>query len=300
MNKKLFAFTLIELLVVIAIIGILSGLIVVSMSGVTNKANIAKSQVFSNSLRSSLMLNLVSEYKFDTDVSDSWGNNEGTWNGSLGGSNLTANYRSSSECVSGQCLDFDGTDDYVGCGNDSSFNITSALTVEYWIYIDAYPATNYSNIVSKGYPPNAGSWSASLAMNGAGYFFLRKGDNSGYMYAEASAWTAIPLKTWTHMVHVFDGSKTYGATYENGKIDKQNLSMTSSSIYTSANAVQMGTGTYFNGLLDNVRIYSTAVSGSQIKENYYIGLNNLLLNGNISKSEYIERIGDLTIGQINK
>jgi prepilin-type N-terminal cleavage/methylation domain-containing protein len=45
------AFTLIELLVVIAIIGILSGLIVVSMGGVTQKANIAKAQVFSNSLK---------------------------------------------------------------------------------------------------------------------------------------------------------------------------------------------------------------------------------------------------------
>jgi prepilin-type N-terminal cleavage/methylation domain-containing protein len=51
------AFTLIELLVVIAIIGILSGLIVVTMNGVTQKANIAKAQVFSNSLRNALMLN---------------------------------------------------------------------------------------------------------------------------------------------------------------------------------------------------------------------------------------------------
>ena len=66
MNKLLkTAFTLIELLVVIAIIGILSGLIVVSMSGVTEKANIAKSQVFSNSLRNSLMINTVSQYNFN-------------------------------------------------------------------------------------------------------------------------------------------------------------------------------------------------------------------------------------------
>ena len=48
------AFTLIELLVVIAIIGILSGLIVVTMSGVTQKARIAKAQAFSNSLRNAL------------------------------------------------------------------------------------------------------------------------------------------------------------------------------------------------------------------------------------------------------
>ena len=37
MKKYLIAFTLIELLVVIAIIGILSGLIVVAMGGITQK-----------------------------------------------------------------------------------------------------------------------------------------------------------------------------------------------------------------------------------------------------------------------
>jgi prepilin-type N-terminal cleavage/methylation domain-containing protein len=59
------AFTLIELLVVIAIIGILSALIIVGMSSTTQKATIAKAQVFSNSLRNSLMNNLISEWKFN-------------------------------------------------------------------------------------------------------------------------------------------------------------------------------------------------------------------------------------------
>ncbi|MDD5569203.1 MAG: prepilin-type N-terminal cleavage/methylation domain-containing protein [Candidatus Pacebacteria bacterium] len=43
---KIKAFTLIELLVVIAIIGILSGLIIVGMSGATQKATIAKRRLF--------------------------------------------------------------------------------------------------------------------------------------------------------------------------------------------------------------------------------------------------------------
>jgi prepilin-type N-terminal cleavage/methylation domain-containing protein len=86
MNKLFFkAFTLIELLVVIAIIGILSGLIVVTMSGVTAKATIAKGQVFSNSLRNALMLNLAAEYRLDGNANDSWGSNNGTWYGSGGG-----------------------------------------------------------------------------------------------------------------------------------------------------------------------------------------------------------------------
>ena len=71
------AFTLIELLVVIAIIGILSGLIVVAMGGVTQKATIAKSQIFSNSLRNSLMLDILAQYTFDdiTDYISSTGGN---------------------------------------------------------------------------------------------------------------------------------------------------------------------------------------------------------------------------------
>ncbi len=57
LNKKKGAFTLIELLVVIAIIGILSGLIVVSMSGATNSANDAKRKANLDVLKKALMYN---------------------------------------------------------------------------------------------------------------------------------------------------------------------------------------------------------------------------------------------------
>ncbi|NOQ55625.1 MAG: hypothetical protein GQ477_02340, partial [Nanohaloarchaea archaeon] len=37
----------------------------------------------------------------------------------------------------GQALDFDGADDYVNCGNDSSLDITSAITIEAWVKSDS-------------------------------------------------------------------------------------------------------------------------------------------------------------------
>ena len=119
------AFTLIELLVVIAIIGILSGLIVVAMGGMTQKASIAKSQIFSNSLKNSLMLNLVSEWKFDesttaingTTIQDSWSSG---YNGTLSSIGDPAVNKVSTDCVSGKCLSFDGVDDYVDLGAYSS------------------------------------------------------------------------------------------------------------------------------------------------------------------------------------
>jgi len=45
------SFTLIELLVVIVIIGILAGVIIVSVSSSINKANFAKAQSFSNTVQ---------------------------------------------------------------------------------------------------------------------------------------------------------------------------------------------------------------------------------------------------------
>jgi len=134
------AFTLIELLVVIAIIGIFSGLIVVTMSGVTQKATIAKSQIFSNSLRNALMANLVSEWKFDelttavqgSTALDSWsgGNNLTVYTNSDGLDKLSTN------CVSGKCLSFDGTDDYAYVSGSNSTSSNLAIAGNYFGRMD--------------------------------------------------------------------------------------------------------------------------------------------------------------------
>ena len=62
-NNK--SFTLIELLVVIVIIGILAGVIMISTSSSIDKANIAKSKVFEESVQNNLAANMVSRWTLE-------------------------------------------------------------------------------------------------------------------------------------------------------------------------------------------------------------------------------------------
>ena len=49
----------------------------------------------------------------------------------------------------------------------------------------------------------------------------------------------------------------------------------------------------FDGKIDNVNIFSQAMSTSQIQQSYYAGLNNLLVRGGFDATEYGQKLGEL-------
>jgi prepilin-type N-terminal cleavage/methylation domain-containing protein len=59
--KKENSFTLIEILVVIVVIGILSSFILIGINSINENARITKIKVFANSLRNSLLTDIVFE-----------------------------------------------------------------------------------------------------------------------------------------------------------------------------------------------------------------------------------------------
>jgi prepilin-type N-terminal cleavage/methylation domain-containing protein len=117
------SFTLVEILVVIVIIGILSSFIFFTINDSVEKASIAKSKMFSESIRNNLLLNLVSEWKLDGNANDSWGSNNGT--------PTSVSYEAEANCVSGQCASFGGSTSYI-LGNASSL-ATNAITVSCFV-----------------------------------------------------------------------------------------------------------------------------------------------------------------------
>jgi prepilin-type N-terminal cleavage/methylation domain-containing protein len=279
------AFTLIELLVVIAIIGILSGLIVVSMSGVTDKANLAKTQIFSNSLRNSLMGSIVSEWKLDNSGKDSWGSNDCTIN-------IAA---PSTDCVYGSCYIFNGSTAYASCGSIAS---TSAGTMMAWIKpsgtytasqaIMASSSSSGADVTARWQiganhtSVCAGSW-YTLLTNGTGEQIVCSND----VYNS----TNFPTNKWALVVITYDGSNV--KFYKNGALINtvpQTVSGAGDAQPFAIGRVGAHNGFYYYGSIDEVRIFSSAISVFEIQEDYYAGLNSLLSSGKINMEEYGDRI----------
>jgi len=281
-------FTLIELLVVIAIVGILAGLAVVSMSGATEAARIAKLKVYSNSIRSSLMGNRVSEWKFDEGTSTVATDTVGVSNGFLNNFNFgsTDGWRSGSSCVSGNCLQFDGVDDYVNCGSDASLDITDAITVEAWIY----PTSEIgSYIVGKHYL----NWEMYLGP-GALYFYKA---NSG-SYQSQGVNFDWKVNNWYHLVITFAGSTKQARFYINGALTGSPQTYTTSALagstpYYLQISGRPGPAYFFKGSIDEVRLYNNVLTASAIREQYAAGLDKLLASGQITNQDYQQRLADL-------
>ena len=155
---------------------------------------------------------------------------------------------------------FDGVDDYVDCGNNASLDITNAITISAWVKTSMASATYGANLVRKG---------------GAAYF-LSLGDGvasspkvTGYLYINGD-WrslkgtTAVNDGNWHNALFTYDGS--YLRVYRDGVIDATPL-LYVGSINTDALALELGyygLG-FFNGSIDEVRIYNRALSAAEIK-----------------------------------
>ncbi|MFA5013099.1 MAG: LamG-like jellyroll fold domain-containing protein [Candidatus Paceibacterota bacterium] len=307
---KINAFTLIELLVVIAIIGILSALIIIGMSSTTQKASVAKAQVFANSLRNSLMSDMVSEWKLDdgtgnSTTKDSWAStftNTGTLGTAAVGDASEPTWLSTG-CVSGNCLSFDGTDDYVDFGSNASLSMgTKDHTASFWVKFDNAVAIENNTLIK------CGAFGASLGSDG--YWLVRlNGTNKLYCYFSdgetttllgnyLSADGSLVADTWYNIVVMFDRSGVAQA-YINGVIQSGTLNI-SSQTGDVQNSRSFTIGAWSAtlhrsaGKMDEVRIFHAITTLSQIQQNYFAGLNKLLANGEVETSEYQQRLTELS------
>jgi O-glycosyl hydrolase len=166
----------------------------------------------------------------------------------------------------GGAISLDGVDDTIWIGRDSDVDIRGQITMSAWIKPDSTGGTQ--NILTRGYGtwPNFGGTFLRIS---AGQYQVGYYDGS-YHYA-SSAMPGGDVGQWVHLVGVYDGQTwrlyrdgTQVATYASG----HGSTYADRAWRIGSNDNGQSPTDYFNGVVDSVRLYSSALSASDVANLY--------------------------------
>ncbi|HRN71002.1 MAG TPA: LamG domain-containing protein, partial [Candidatus Woesebacteria bacterium] len=211
----------------------------------------------------------IAYWKFDEGQGniayDSAGNNNGT----LAAGNSAPSWMSEDNCISGKCLYFDGTNDYVSIPDNSNLSpgsgdhsvltfikTTKDHTNTAWIYSNY--GSNTNNLVG-----------LSLTSNDVPRCYYRDGSGNA---ATALGNTTVNDGNWHHRGCILSGSSVY--IYVDGVLEQTADASSVGTIITTGMAKTIATyaptpgGQSFKGFIDELKIYNYARTVDQIKADY--------------------------------
>jgi len=215
---------------------------------------------------------LVSSYQMSdgsgTTVTDNSGNG---YTGTVGSG---TSWVSSPIQYAGNAISFDGIDDYIQIPNQAALDITTAITLEAWVY-----ATNnvgIQNVICKSsfsensgyiFPRTENGWTSTS-------LFLHIG--GGWQIMEAP----FPsLNTWHHLAATYDGATM--KIYVNGILAASQAQ--TGTLSTNSNDLilgnQAGYGEFFGGAADEIRVWNIARSQAAIQADMNRELNPATASG---------------------
>ena len=171
----------------------------------------------------------------------------------------------------GNALQFNGTNAWVTVNDSNSLDLTTGMTMEAWVYPTTW-MSGLTTVAMKEQPATATS-------AGSGSYLLAASDSTNQPIS--AVWTVgtdilpggqvtvggntqIPPNQWTHLASTYDGQ--IQRMYVNGVL-VETLPQTGT-ITTSGGVLRIGGnsiwGNYFQGYIDEVRIYNQAISNAQI------------------------------------
>jgi hypothetical protein len=183
-------------------------------------------------------------------VDESGNNNHGTINGAV---SVIGRF--------GKCLRFNGSDNYVNVPHNSSLNMSGGISMLAWFKTGG--TNDYSGIVQKFLDSNNTGWGLSYNNNGN----LRADFGNGSVYINVgSSGIDVRDNRWHFACATYDGSNA--KIYIDGKL----RGLISGSGYLTNNTRNLtfgedsdgGFDRYFNGYIDEIAIFSRALSSDEI------------------------------------
>ncbi|MET0243845.1 MAG: LamG domain-containing protein, partial [Flavitalea sp.] len=180
-------------------------------------------------------------------------------NGNTAAITVGALWTSSPIQFSGNALNFDGGNDVVTIPDNSTLQLTNALTIETWVYATSTSAVQ--NVIAK-----------SSQLVNQGYIFPRT-DNGWntvtfYLYI-AGGWRTLSApfpsrNAWHHLAATYDGANM--RVYINGVLASTMPQTGNVAVNSNALALgnQPGYTEYFTGSVDDIRIWNIVRTPAQI------------------------------------
>ena len=160
----------------------------------------------------------------------------------------------------GAALEFDGSDDYVDCGNDSSLNINDKITVAAWVKTTS---TAHGYFVSKGTAwDEIGHYAIGQEYNTPLTFQVEIAGSGGAVELDSNV--AVNDGQWHHIASTYDDPviKVYIDGVEENTMTGSNA-LTGSAV-GGLTIGQRGSGNIIGGIIDEVRIYNRALTEPEI------------------------------------
>jgi hypothetical protein len=244
-RKILFSPLIIIIAIIVLGVGVAAGAsLLISGSGGTEEVNLQKG--------------LVGHWDFNGNAKDSTPNaNDGT----VTGTTLTTDRKGAVN----KAYSFNGANnDYIDAGNGASLRITGPITVEAWV--KATTLTSGDRIVERAQWSTRRGYYLAATSATAVKFTVHYNDA-----AYVSPTYTLPIGQWVHLVGIYDGSMV--RIYANG-VEQGTGVAGPSSIDDTATTKKLfigsnnGSDSYWNGLIDDVRIYNRALSQTEITALY--------------------------------
>ena len=255
------------LLAIISLFGITS----CKKSNSDNPASLKSTPKFSDKSFSayvpgSLANGLIAYWPMDNSANDMSGNgNNGTLNNVTSVADRFGNANSA--------YHFNGTSSYISVPDAPSLRLNGTdFTLTAWVKLDGYWNTNgNSDILCKRVPGMAnGGWGMSIGSNNVFY-----GPGGGSTNAMAS--TTINTGTWYMATSVYSSATQQLSIYVNGTLVNTTSGILSPNSAISAllyigsdDQVPGNSGYFFDGSMDDVRIYGRAISSTEVQQLYAI------------------------------
>lgn len=174
---------------------------------------------------------------------------------------------------SGDAMDFDGGNDRIIISDAAALDIQEAITIECWFLLEGNGSTNdFPRVVSKGQTTNS---------NGAYGVFIKDisdPDDIGFRFIDAGGTTrdvrsqTVPNYNdggWHHLAATYSNTEDLGELYVDGVLEQAVTFAGDIQIRSTSDDLTIGAGNpsrFFNGRIDDVRIWNEARTQQQIRE----------------------------------